>query len=49
MPRLEAHSGRTTAIAITSAAGMTVLITGFAAFALPRGRRRGWQPGGSAP
>lgn len=49
MPPAEAHSGRTTAIAITSAAGAAVLITGFAAFTLPRARRRGWRPGGSAP
>ncbi|MFD5189676.1 S8 family serine peptidase [Streptomyces sp. NPDC058357] len=49
MPPPEAHSGRTTAVAVTTAAGAAVLITGFIAFTLPRARRRGWRPGGSTP
>ncbi|MEE1746123.1 MULTISPECIES: S8 family serine peptidase [unclassified Streptomyces] len=49
MPPPEAHSGRTTAVAVTTAAGAAVLVTGFIAFTLPRARRRGWRPGGSTP
>ncbi|MFF3392743.1 S8 family serine peptidase [Streptomyces sp. NPDC002669] len=49
MPPPEDHSGRTTAIAVTAAAGVAVLVTGFVAFTLPRARRRGWRPGGSTP
>ncbi|MFI5771071.1 S8 family serine peptidase [Streptomyces sp. NPDC051658] len=49
LPPPEAHPGRTRAIAVTSAAVAAILITAFAAFTLPRARRRGWRPGGSAP
>ncbi|MFF1648854.1 S8 family serine peptidase [Streptomyces sp. NPDC058240] len=49
MPPPEAHPGRTMAITVTSAAVAAILITAFAAFTLPRARRRGWRPGGSAP
>ncbi|MGW2848548.1 S8 family serine peptidase [Streptomyces sp. NPDC001108] len=45
MPPPEEHGGRTAAIAVASAAGVAVLVTGFVAFTLPRGRRRGWRPG----
>ncbi|MFE6667364.1 S8 family serine peptidase [Streptomyces sp. NPDC057697] len=49
MPPREARPGRTTAVAVASAAAAAALITGYVAFTLPRARRRGWRPGGSAP
>ncbi|MFF2012927.1 S8 family serine peptidase [Streptomyces sp. NPDC058195] len=45
MPPPEEHHGRTTAIAVTAAAGTAVLVTGFIVFTFPRARRRGWRPG----
>ncbi|MEV3858660.1 S8 family serine peptidase [Streptomyces sp. NPDC050095] len=45
LPSPQTHSGRSRAVTITAAAGAAVLVTAFAAFALPRARRRGWRPG----